>query len=177
MSKVICEEMNPDLMYCLFQLITNTIKSYGEQSICLLAIEVVIFIARQSSSLEKIWRPQQLEIIFNVMVYYSDKDCLNFPRMCTIIWLLAHVEEYKNYITGNKTLTKQLEKMHARCLRKKKMITNMKQTFNCHTVFDDYSNLPMPTRTSKWPYESQQNEMFDNSVHAMTALLNILSFK
>lgn len=109
------------------------------------------------------------------MVYYSDKDCDVFPLSCTLIWLYAHIEEHIENILSNEVLKTKLNIMYRRCFRKHKMLKNINKSTK--TYFYDYKNLELPLERSTWGLENNRPNAFENSLHSIMSLFEILKFK
>lgn len=169
--EIVCEKCSR----LIFIIVGVTIKSLPEQDVCAFGIGILINLCKHSRELmSRIWYPDYLITFFDLMIYYSDKDCNVFSLLSTLIWLFAQVDDYNTYISSQSILKTKFEKMYQRCVRKHKMLQQVNKSSK--TYFYNYKNLELPNVNSTWGLKNKKPHTFGNSLHAVKSLADILMF-
>ena len=108
------------------------------------------------------------------MGHWCDKETPLFPNLCTLVWLIAGKDEYKNVLKTLPKINERLLKIKQMCERKQRMVSQQ-QVMLSSSIFLSFKNVPLPSRVPDWGIEyTDRPRTFKNSLHGLQCLLNIL---
>lgn len=178
--KVTCQVFSDiGLAERLYIQIETSNRSWGELENCSSATNILINLAR-FPGLQAVWYPNHLDKIVTVMSHCCDKDMRLFPNLCTLLWLLANDDHYKQLLLDIPNVKWRFSKIGEMVARKQRMVGRATTTgvgiAMSNKFFCKYKQLPMPMVKPDWGFDyPNRPRVFENSVHAFTCLMNILN--
>ncbi|EFA02970.2 abnormal spindle-like microcephaly-associated protein homolog [Tribolium castaneum] len=172
--KKFCRKLGEVLARPLYETIIVTNRSPAEMEVSTLACSILINFYRFEPTRSATWIPQLIEKLLSVMLHSCDKETALFPTLCTLFWMFAHNEEYKNFIVSSGNFKHKMRRICELCERKAKM--NSKVIIKFQSFFVPYKDLPLPSMTPDWGFELKHKpKTFTNSIHALQCLRNRLN--
>ncbi|KAF5302457.1 hypothetical protein FQR65_LT08547 [Abscondita terminalis] len=167
--------MSKALPETLYILINSANRSPAEMVLSTVAVSILINFYKFQDTSKAAWFPSHISNLIIVMSHCCDKEDNLFPYLCTLIWLFAHNEEYKQFICSLPTHTQLFTKIKTLCLRKKNMVNLRKSSIP--SLFRSTSESHLPLLTPDWGLDyADRPRTFTNSIHALKCVLNILNF-
>lgn len=170
-----CLQMSETLSEHMYMMISAAGRSLPEMNVCIHATSTLINFCKYKPAISNCWLPEYLDNIFTLMINWCDKEGLLFPYLCTLIWLFAHVEEYKATIVAIPNLKQKMDRIKSLTMRKCKMVSRTNKLLG-NSVFMLCSNLRLPSTKPDWGMDyPERPRTFSYSVHAFNSLSEILN--
>lgn len=173
-SPEMCNEMGPLISEQLYVLIQSVGRSLPDIKMCEISTYILINICKYEQTRACSWCPEYLDSMLKIMTHWCDKDNMAFPSLCTLFWLFAHTEEYKETILKLPNAKQRIEKIHSLVLRKQKMVVKSSSKM-LDSRFVAKKPLYLPGLKPDWGFDyPTRPRLFTNSVQAIECLKKIL---
>lgn len=175
--KTTCQKLCDVISEELYITICGAGRSVSEMDVCTKATSILINFCKYSLTTEKCWHSQYMDNIITVMQNCCDKEYALFCYLCTLLWLFAHKQQYKQYILQLPNVAIRLDKIQKLVNRRQNMASKMAKRGGM-TFFGNYKNLPKPSLKPDWGLDLPQSpRTFTNAMHAFNCFLEILTTK
>lgn len=173
-SPELCIKLGAILPEHLYLLIKSIARSLPDVQICEISACTLINFFKYEQTKSLTWYPEYLDSMLTIMTQWCDKENIAFPSLCTLFWLFAHIDEYKNTILQLPNISQRIEKIHGLVLRKQKMV-NKSQRKLVNSKFLSKKTLYLPCLKPDWGFDyPKRPRLFLNSVQAIECLIKIL---
>lgn len=160
----------------VYNIICGTGRSVPETTACSISTSILINFCKYPPTTEKCWYPQYIDLLLTVMQNCCDKESPLFCNLCTLLWLFAHRNSFKNCILKITNVNVRLDKIQKQVIRKQNMVARSRT--KGLTFFASYKKLPLPSLKPDWGLDFKDSpRTFTNAVHACDCLLRVLSIK
>ncbi|KAF7268285.1 hypothetical protein GWI33_018555 [Rhynchophorus ferrugineus] len=171
-----CIRMSMLLPSQLYIILTSAARSRPEMIACNVATFILINFYKYSHTRKNSWNPEYLDPVFNVLLHWCDKEAPLFSTLCTLLWLFAHEEQWKEEIKNVPNIQHRLSKIQTLVERKESMVLKTKRLANVASVFSYMENIKYPTLNANWGLDYDRPNTFTNAVFACSSLIKILGF-
>lgn len=157
----------------MYVLLAATARSLPEMEICTHITRILINYCKLPETKAFSFVAKEMHVIVLLMMHWCDKEAPLFPNLCTLLWLFAHNDKWRQQILNSQNFEQQFCKIGQLCERKFKMV--QKTGVKGSSVFEPYKHLPLPSVLPDWGLDYKHKPYaFSNSMFAYNCLKKIL---